>query len=102
MDDGQGILQRFMDGGGLIQLPLQARPHPIQAPLILCANIPDAGEGTLPRRGFVLPVWSDLLEVDGMTHDGIAEIQLRADVLRRSPSREEPFECSMVGRTPIL
>jgi hypothetical protein len=37
-----------------------------------------------------------------MTHDGIAVIELRADVLRRGPSREEPFECSMVGRTLML
>ena len=83
INGGQGVLKRFMHGLGFVKASLQARSHPIQAPMILSTEVPDPGEGTLPIDGLVQPVGSDLVEVDGMTHDGIAEIKLRANLFRR-------------------
>ncbi len=102
MDDGQRFLQRFVDGAGFVEVPLQVRPLPIQLPMIASSNVLDAGKGMLPSSGLVLPAWSNLLKVDGMTHDGIAVIELITYMFKRDPSREEPFKRSMVGRTLVF
>jgi hypothetical protein len=51
--------------------------------MILSTHVPDPGEGTLPIDGLIPPVGSDLVEVNGMADDGIAEIKLRANLFGR-------------------
>ena len=90
--DGQRILQRLVLGAWFVGMPLQITAHPVEAPLRLGPDVPDARHRRVTGRGLVSPVGPNLEQVDRLPYHGIPDIQHGADVLGWATTLHEPLQ----------
>src|SRR5205814_10220496 len=72
-----------------ICMPLQIAPHPEYAPQILCSNKGGFCDGVLHFLLRILPIGTNLEDLNAVTCDSVAEIELGANVRRRTMALHE-------------
>jgi len=75
-----------MSGRWFVTVPLEIATHPVLTPLVCTSNVLDSGDRALPGRGFIIPLRSDLEDIDGV-----------ADEVQRSAS----MTFSLTGRAKV-
>ena len=78
-------------------MPLQIAFHPVQSPSITRADEPYSRDRSIRRHGVVLPIRSNLENVNGMPNYCISYIDLSAKVFWGASLFNEPFEGLEIG-----
>ena len=81
---------------GFVCIPLQISSHPVQAPLFLGPHKLHSGNWRVLNRRLVLPVRSNVEDINGLAGDRVADIELWADVLRWASVFHKPGQCFLV------
>src|SRR5438093_13181801 len=92
VDDVEEGFERVHFGIRFVPMPLEVSAHPEDSPAVRCSDEGCLGDRRFHLLGFVLPVRTNLEDLDAVAIDAIADIELLANVLWWAASFEKLCE----------